>query len=177
MATDALRHLTAAGADREARLADLRRMRVIATSLLALMAAIFLATSATRLDWPWLDYLRAFAEAGMVGLPTGLRSSPCFATRSALRSQVRCFTSRRKLCGRRSSVASMPIPTGRPRPWRAPVRRDCALSATGWGAPRPAQSVDSAAHLAHGAAAPHRDRRLRGPSRSQLGQRHPRRPP
>ena len=67
MATDALRHLTAAGADREARLADLRRMRVIATSLLALMAAIFLATSATRLDWPWLDYLRAFAEAGMVG--------------------------------------------------------------------------------------------------------------
>ena len=60
-------NLTAAGADREARLADLRRMRVIATSLLALMAAIFLATSATRLDWSWLDYLRAFAEAGMVG--------------------------------------------------------------------------------------------------------------
>lgn len=67
MATDVPRHLAAAGADREARIADLRRMRVIATSLLVLMTAIFLATVATRLDWPWLPYLRAFAEAGMVG--------------------------------------------------------------------------------------------------------------
>jgi uncharacterized membrane-anchored protein YjiN (DUF445 family) len=51
----------------EAKLADLRRMRAIALSLLVLMTAIFVATTAARLDWPWLPYLRAFAEAGMVG--------------------------------------------------------------------------------------------------------------
>jgi uncharacterized membrane-anchored protein YjiN (DUF445 family) len=45
----------------------LRRMRVLATSLLALMFAIFVATYVTRLEWPWLPYLRAFAEAGMIG--------------------------------------------------------------------------------------------------------------
>jgi uncharacterized membrane-anchored protein YjiN (DUF445 family) len=67
MATDVLRHLGAAGADREARIAELRRMRFIATSLLVLMTAIFLATTAARLDWAWLPYVRAFAEAGMVG--------------------------------------------------------------------------------------------------------------
>ncbi len=49
------------------RIAGLRRMRAIATLLLALMAAVFAATSLTKLDWPWLPYLRAFAEAGMVG--------------------------------------------------------------------------------------------------------------
>src|SRR5215469_939858 len=67
MATDALRHIAAAGADRAARIADLRRMRVIATSLLVVMTAIFLAAAMTRLDWLWLPYVRAFAEAGMVG--------------------------------------------------------------------------------------------------------------
>jgi uncharacterized membrane-anchored protein YjiN (DUF445 family) len=51
----------------EEKLSDLRRMRTIATSLLAAMAAIFFATSATHAPWPWLPYLRAFAEAGMVG--------------------------------------------------------------------------------------------------------------
>src|SRR5271169_3775141 len=45
----------------------LRRMRTIATLLLLLMAAIFVATTVTRLDWVWIPYLRAFAEAGMVG--------------------------------------------------------------------------------------------------------------
>ena len=39
----------------------------IATLLLVLMAAVFIATSVVKLDWPWLPYLRAFAEAGMVG--------------------------------------------------------------------------------------------------------------
>ena len=42
-------------------------MRFLATSLLALMFAIFLATSAVVQQWPWLAYLRAFAEAGMIG--------------------------------------------------------------------------------------------------------------
>lgn len=45
----------------------LRRMRTVATLLLVLMTAIFIATSVTKVDWPWLPYLRAFAEAGMVG--------------------------------------------------------------------------------------------------------------
>jgi uncharacterized membrane-anchored protein YjiN (DUF445 family) len=45
----------------------LRRMRTIATLLLVAMTAIFIATTMTKQDWPWLPYLRAFAEAGMVG--------------------------------------------------------------------------------------------------------------
>src|SRR5262249_15293076 len=53
--------------DADARRADLRRMRTIATLLLVLMTVIFVATAAARVDWPWLAYVRAFAEAGMVG--------------------------------------------------------------------------------------------------------------
>jgi uncharacterized membrane-anchored protein YjiN (DUF445 family) len=45
----------------------LRRMRTIATLLLLLMAALFVATTVSRAAWWWLPYLRAFAEAGMVG--------------------------------------------------------------------------------------------------------------
>jgi uncharacterized membrane-anchored protein YjiN (DUF445 family) len=47
--------------------AALRRMRLLATLLLAAMAAIFVATTVTHFEWPWIPYLRAFAEAGMVG--------------------------------------------------------------------------------------------------------------
>src|SRR3974390_2907296 len=42
-------------------------MRALALSLLLLMTALFVATSTIHVDWPWLPYLRAFAEAGMVG--------------------------------------------------------------------------------------------------------------
>ena len=42
-------------------------MRLLATLLLVLMAAIFIVTTAVKLDWPWIPYVRAFAEAGMVG--------------------------------------------------------------------------------------------------------------
>jgi len=51
----------------EAKRADLRRMRTIALLLLVLMTAIFVATTAIKVDWPWVPYVRAFAEAGMVG--------------------------------------------------------------------------------------------------------------
>ena len=51
----------------DTRLRDLRRMRFLATGLLVLMAAIFVATSLARVPWPWIPYLRAFAEAGMIG--------------------------------------------------------------------------------------------------------------
>lgn len=49
------------------RRADLRRMRTIATLLLLLMTLIFVATTSATVDWPWIPYVRAFAEAGMVG--------------------------------------------------------------------------------------------------------------
>jgi uncharacterized membrane-anchored protein YjiN (DUF445 family) len=55
----------AAAADK--RLFELRRMQWIATLLLAAMTVVFLLCSVTRLTWPWIPYLRAFAEAGMVG--------------------------------------------------------------------------------------------------------------
>ncbi|WP_198030110.1 DUF445 domain-containing protein [Bradyrhizobium sp. Tv2a-2] len=42
-------------------------MRFFATALLVLMLAIFILTSAGERQWPWLAYLRAFAEAGMIG--------------------------------------------------------------------------------------------------------------
>jgi uncharacterized membrane-anchored protein YjiN (DUF445 family) len=51
----------------EAKLADLKRMRAIALALLGLMTLIFIATSVARVDWAWVPYVRAFAEAGMVG--------------------------------------------------------------------------------------------------------------
>lgn len=49
------------------RIAGLRRMRVIATLLLVAMAAVFIATSVVKFDWPWIPYVRAFSEAAMVG--------------------------------------------------------------------------------------------------------------
>ncbi len=49
------------------RVTDLRRMRIIATLLLVAMTAIFIAASFAAFNWPWLGYVRAFAEAGMVG--------------------------------------------------------------------------------------------------------------
>jgi uncharacterized membrane-anchored protein YjiN (DUF445 family) len=49
------------------RRAELRRMRTIATMLLVLMAAIYLAMRRAPPSWAWAPYLSAFAEAGMVG--------------------------------------------------------------------------------------------------------------
>jgi uncharacterized membrane-anchored protein YjiN (DUF445 family) len=49
------------------RRADLSRMRTIATSLLVLMAAIYLLTRMAPAGWLWAAYVGAFAEAGMVG--------------------------------------------------------------------------------------------------------------
>jgi len=52
---------------RDDRAADLARMRLVATLLLVLMAAIYAATSRLGDAYAWAPYLRAFAEAGMVG--------------------------------------------------------------------------------------------------------------
>src|SRR5882762_3732052 len=49
------------------RVTDLRRMRVIATGLLVAMTVVFAAASFAQARWEWLAYVRAFAEAGMVG--------------------------------------------------------------------------------------------------------------
>jgi uncharacterized membrane-anchored protein YjiN (DUF445 family) len=54
-------------ASADTRLRDLRRMRFFATALLVLMFIIFVATSFGEVQWPWLAYPRAFAEAGMIG--------------------------------------------------------------------------------------------------------------
>ena len=51
----------------DARLEDLRRMREIATLLLILMTFVFLITFFVRTDLSWVPYVRAFAEAAMVG--------------------------------------------------------------------------------------------------------------
>jgi uncharacterized membrane-anchored protein YjiN (DUF445 family) len=51
----------------EARRAGLRRMRTIATGLLVLMTAVFIATRFAPTSWIWASYVGAFAEAGMVG--------------------------------------------------------------------------------------------------------------
>jgi uncharacterized membrane-anchored protein YjiN (DUF445 family) len=49
------------------RRAELFRMRAIATSLLVLMTCLFLFARRAPADWTLAPYLRAFAEAGMVG--------------------------------------------------------------------------------------------------------------
>jgi len=51
--------------DTEQKLRDLQRMRRIATLLLVFMTLVFIATSV--ISSPWLAYVRAFAEAAMVG--------------------------------------------------------------------------------------------------------------
>src|ERR1700691_5563830 len=51
--------------DSEQKLRDLQGMRRIATLLLVFMTGVFIATSLVA--WPWLGYVRAFAEAAMVG--------------------------------------------------------------------------------------------------------------
>ncbi|MBC7951397.1 MAG: DUF445 domain-containing protein [Rhodospirillaceae bacterium] len=53
--------------NRTDRAAELRRMKLIATSLLALMFAVFIVTTLVQDRWPALSYVRAFAEAAMVG--------------------------------------------------------------------------------------------------------------
>lgn len=49
------------------RAAGLRRMKTVATGLLAVMAVIFLIAFALQEQYPWLQYVRAAAEGGMVG--------------------------------------------------------------------------------------------------------------
>src|ERR1700677_796669 len=49
------------------RATGLRRMRILATLLLVAMTIVFIATSFAEARWAWLAYIRAFAEAGMVG--------------------------------------------------------------------------------------------------------------
>src|SRR3954468_3613886 len=42
-------------------------MKVVATGLLVVMAAVFFAARALEAQFPWLSYVKAFAEAAMVG--------------------------------------------------------------------------------------------------------------
>ncbi|MBK1832130.1 DUF445 domain-containing protein [Verrucomicrobiaceae bacterium R5-34] len=45
----------------------LKRMRLAAGAILALMAMLYVFARSYQTQWPWLEWLRAFAEAGMVG--------------------------------------------------------------------------------------------------------------
>ncbi len=56
-----------ASADTAARVARLERMRAIATGLLLVMAAVFVAAGLLAHRWPAVAYVQAFAEAAMVG--------------------------------------------------------------------------------------------------------------
>jgi uncharacterized membrane-anchored protein YjiN (DUF445 family) len=53
--------------DQNRKLADLQRMQRLATSLLCAMLALLLASAAFQSAYPWLHWVRAFAEAGTVG--------------------------------------------------------------------------------------------------------------
>jgi uncharacterized membrane-anchored protein YjiN (DUF445 family) len=59
--------VTGPGDESLRRARELKRMQAIATGLLALMAAVFVAASRLEARWPPFAYLRAFSEAGMVG--------------------------------------------------------------------------------------------------------------
>ena len=54
------------GTDEE-RAAALRRMKILATALLVVLAVIFVVAFALQERYPWLQYVRAAAEGGMVG--------------------------------------------------------------------------------------------------------------
>src|SRR5262245_54773212 len=53
--------------DDAARLARLKRMQRVATGLLLLSLVVFLVAWQLEPEYPWLGYLRATAEASMVG--------------------------------------------------------------------------------------------------------------
>lgn len=53
--------------DADVPMARLRRMRALAAGLLVAMAMVFVAASLADRRWPALGYVRAFAEAAMVG--------------------------------------------------------------------------------------------------------------
>lgn len=55
------------GVDDAQRRADLRRMKAVATGLLVLAAVVFIVAKWAEADRPWAGYVRATAEAAMVG--------------------------------------------------------------------------------------------------------------
>ncbi|MCY1157581.1 MAG: hypothetical protein MOP51_602 [Citricoccus sp.] len=56
-----------AGTGEAEREAALKRMKLVATGLLVVMAVIFVVAFALQESYPWLAYVRAAAEGGMVG--------------------------------------------------------------------------------------------------------------
>ncbi len=58
---------TSLDVDDDQRRRDLRRMKRVASSLLVLATLVFLVARRFEVDHSWVGYVRAFAEAGMVG--------------------------------------------------------------------------------------------------------------
>lgn len=46
---------------------DLRHMKIVATGLLALMVVVFIVALRLETNYPWMGFVKAFAEAAMVG--------------------------------------------------------------------------------------------------------------
>ncbi|CEA07069.1 hypothetical protein BN1051_00381 [Arthrobacter saudimassiliensis] len=59
--------MAVAAVTEEQRAEALRRMKLLATGLLGVLAVIFVFAFAFQERWPWLQYVRAAAEGGMVG--------------------------------------------------------------------------------------------------------------
>ena len=69
-ATDARRRALALLGERrrrDARARDLRRMKGVATGLLVVLAIVFVVAFVLQDRYPWLSFVRAAAEGGMVG--------------------------------------------------------------------------------------------------------------
>lgn len=67
MTATSTRAATAAVPTDEERRAALRRMKVLATGMFVAMAAVFVVAFSLQGVYPWLAYVRAAAEGGMVG--------------------------------------------------------------------------------------------------------------
>ncbi|NYD78347.1 DUF445 domain-containing protein [Arthrobacter cupressi] len=63
----AVAHSTAVSENDAAKAAALRRMKSVALALLIGMAVVFTVAFALQKQYPWLEYVRAAAEGGMVG--------------------------------------------------------------------------------------------------------------
>jgi hypothetical protein len=69
---------------------QLRRMRTIATGLLLAMLALLVASVLGQPHYPWLAWVRAFAEAGpSARWPTGTRWWPSSGIRLAFPCRIR----------------------------------------------------------------------------------------
>jgi hypothetical protein len=94
-------------ADAGAKRARLRKMKTIATSLLGVMAIVFIASSRLKPAYPFLAWVEAFSEAPLIGgPPTGSPSSRCSAGPVDCRYRTRRSCPRTRIASASSSGSS-----------------------------------------------------------------------